>query len=390
MDKRRTFSREYKLAAVKKVIEQGLSYTAVAKDLGIGDSLIRKWKKSFDEDGTFQAEVVGSQSIEAELRRLREENRQLKMERDIPKKSDGILRQRKSLRLKFIGKCRDRWPIAVLCRTLEVTRAAYYRFAGRGPTATEIKQTQIIQAVKEIRLEKHHDAYGSPRMQRAIVKRGVVCCRNTVAKCMRHAGIQANRRTKFRISTTDSNHDQPIASNLLGQNFTTEAINRVWLTDITYIPTQEGSTYLCAFIDLHSRKIVSWKTSRNMDSELVVGAFDQALTFRKPNAGLIVHSDRGSQFASDHFRRRLAASGLVQSMSRRGNCYDNAPMESFFKSYKTEEAQQIYDTHEHATRGVSDYIERFHNPHRLHSSLGYLSPIDFEQAIKEPSLASES
>ncbi len=227
-------------------------------------------------------------------------------------------------------------------------------------------------------------------MQRALIKRGVVCCRNTVAKCMRHAGIQANRRTKFRISTTDSNHDQPIAPNLLGQNFTTEAINRVWLTDITYIPTHEGFTYLCAFVDLHSRKIIGWKTSRNIDSELVIGAFDQAFTFRDPSAGLIVHSDRGSQFASEHFRRRLAASGLVQSMSRRGNCYDNAPMESFFKSYKTEEAQQIYDTHEHATRGVSDYIERFYNPHRLHSSLDYLSPIDFEQAIKEPSLVGDS
>jgi len=182
----------------------------------------------------------------------------------------------------------------------------------------------------------------------------------------------------------------PIAPNLLDQNFATETINRVWLTDITYIPTHEGFSYLCAFSDLHSRKIIGWKTSRNIDSELVVGALEQALTFRKPTSGLIVHSDRGSQYASECFRRRLAASELVQSMSRRGNCYDNAPMESFFKSYKTEEAQQIYDTHEHATRGVCDYIERFYNPHRLHSSLNYQSPIDFEQAINQPSLVGVS
>ena len=207
---------------------------------------------------------------------------------------------------------------------------------------------------------------------------------------MRQAGIQANHRTKFRISTTDSNHAMPVAPNLLGQNFATETINRVWLTDITYIPTHEGFIYLCAFVDMHSRKIIGWKTSRNIDSELVVGALDQALTFRNPTAGLIVHSDRGSQFASDCFRRRLAAKGLVQSMSRRGNCYDNAPMESFFKSYKTEEAQQIYATHEHATRGVSDYIESFYNPHRLHSSLDNQSPIDFEQAIKEPPIVGAS
>lgn len=286
--------------------------------------------------------------------------------------------------MKVIDEHRDHWPIAVLCQTLEVSRAAYYQFVGRDHTATEAKQKQITTAVQEIRLKKHHDAYGSPRMHQAVLKRGIECCRNTVAKCMRQAGIQANRRTKFRISTTDSNHSMPIAPNLLGQNFATKTINRVWLTDITYIPTHEGFSYLCAFVDMHSRKIIGWKTSRNIDSKLVIGALDQALTFRNPTAGLIVHSDRGSQYASDCFRRRLAAKGLVQSMSRRGNCYDNAPMESFFKSYKTEEVQQIYDTHEHATRGVSDYIERFYNPHRLHSSLDYQSPIDSEQAIKEP------
>jgi len=198
---------------------------------------------------------------------------------------------------------------------------------------------------------------------------------------MRQAGIEANRRTKFRISTTDSDHSMPIAPNPLNQNFATQTINRVWLTDITYIPTHEGFNYLCAFVDLHSRKIISWKTSRNIDLELVVAALDQALTFRSPTVGLIVHSDRGSQVASESFRHRLAANGLVQSMSRRGNCYDNAPMESSLKSYKTEEGQQNYDTHEHATRGVCDYIERFYNPHRLHSSLDYQSPIDFEQAI---------
>ncbi|TWU09902.1 Integrase core domain protein [Novipirellula galeiformis] len=278
----------------------------------------------------------------------------------------------------------------MLCRTLEVTRAAYYQFSRRDGTTTEQKEMQITQAIKRIRLERHHDAYGSPRMQRELLKRGVQCSRNTVAKYMRKAGIQANRRTKFRISTTDSNHDHPVAENLLKQNFWAQTINQVWLTDITYIPTKEGFSYLCAFVDLHSRKIVGWKTSRNIDSELVVGALDQALVLRSPPTGLIVHSDRGSQFASEHFRSRLTANGLTQSMSRRGNCYDNAPMESFFKSYKTEEARQIYDTHEHATRGVSEYIECFYNPCRLHSSLGYQSPIDFEQSIEEPLFVGES
>jgi putative transposase len=190
---------------------------------------------------------------------------------------------------------------------------------------------------------------------------------------------------------SDNGQDHPIAANLLNQDFSTIAINEVWLTDITYIPTKEGFTYLAVIVDLHSRKIIGWRTSRNIDSELVIAALNQAITLRNPLPGLIVHSDRGSQYASDAFRRNLNKHKLVQSMSRRGNCYDNAPMESFFKSYKTEEVQdKIYQTHEEATRGVSQYIECIYNPIRLHSSLDYRSPIDFEQAITMQTIVSES
>jgi transposase InsO family protein len=279
----------------------------------------------------------------------------------------------------------------VLCRVLEVSTAAYYQFIRRPVSAAQEKRAQITQAIETIRLEKYHDAYGSVRMHRAVIQRGIACCRNTVAKCMRMAGISANRRTKFRISTTDSNHSYPIAPNLLNQNFSTITINQVWLTDITYIPTKEGFTYMAAIVDLHSRKIIGWRTSRNIDSELVIAALDQAITLRDPPPGLIVHSDRGSQYASDAFRQRLSKHELTQSMSRRGNCYDNAPMESFFKSYKTEEVQDsIYETHEEATRGVSQYIECFYNPIRMHSSIDYRSPINFEQAITMQNVVRES
>ena len=278
----------------------------------------------------------------------------------------------------------------MLCRALQVTRAAYYQFTHRAVTESEAKQVQIITVIDEVRLQKHYDAYGSPRMHRELVRRGVKCCRNTVAKCMRNAGIRAKRRTRFRIATTDSNHNEPIAPNLLNQDFTTKTINQVWLTDITYIPTKEGFTYLCAIVDLHSRKIIGWKTSRNIDSELAIKSLDQAIALRGPQPGLVVHSDRGCQYASEAFRRRLGDHGIIQSMSRRGNCYDNAPMESFFKSYKTEEVNdELYDTHEQATRGASDYIEHFYNPRRLHSSLDYHSPIDFEQTISVPSVVGE-
>jgi len=284
--------------------------------------------------------------------------------------------------LTFIGEHRDRWPITVMCRVLEVSTAAFYQFVGRPASAIKTRQAEVTDAIVKIHSQKRHDAYGSPRVHQELLRRGVSCCLNTVAKYMGVAGIAANRRTKFRISTTDSNHDHPIAPNRLNQDFATKMINEVWLTDITYIPTKEGFTYLAAFVDLHSRKIIGWKTSRTIDSQLVIAAFRDAVTFRSPGPGVIVHSDRGSQYASDAFRQQLHKHELVQSMSRRGNCYDNAPMESFFKSYKTEEVRdEQYQTHEQATRGVSDFIEHFYNSVRLHSSLGYQSPIEFEHSV---------
>jgi len=204
-----------------------------------------------------------------------------------------------------------------------------------------------------------------------------------VAKIMKMAGISAKKKSRFRVVTTDSKHDGPIAPNLLNQQFHVDQINRVWLTDFTYIPTKEGFTYLCAIEDLASRKIVGWATSRNIDAALAVAALNQAIAFRAPEEGLIVHSDRGSQYASSDFRSRLSERGFRPSMSAKGNCYDNAPMESFFKSYKTEEVYlHDYATHEEATRGATDYIERFYNIKRLHSSLGYRSPNEYENLMK--------
>lgn len=271
-----------------------------------------------------------------------------------------------------------------MCRVLEVSTTAFYQFVGRPASAVKIWQADVTDAIVKIHSEKHHDAYGSPRVHQELLRRGVSCCLNTVAKYMGVAGIAANRRTKFRISTTDSNHDHPIAPNRLNQDFATEKLNEVWLTDITYIPTKEGFTYLAAFVDLHSRKIIGWKTSRTIDSQLVVTALRDAVTFRNPSPGVIVHSDRGSQYASGAFGEQLRQHQLIQSMSRRGNCYDNAPMESFFKSYKTEEVRnEQYATHEHATRGASEFIEHFYNSARLHSSIGYQSPIEFEHSISK-------
>jgi transposase InsO family protein len=223
--------------------------------------------------------------------------------------------------------------------------------------------------------------YGSPRVYRELKADGVGGCLNTVAKVMKDAGLRARTKRKFRVVTTDSKHDLPIAPNLLQQDFQAERPNLVWLTDITYVDTLEGFSYLCTVEDLCSRRIVGWATSRTMTAQLVLDALQQAIDLRALQPGLIVHSDRGSQFASLEYQQRLARYGFRQSMSGRGNCYDNAPMESFFRSYKVEEVYWAqYETHEQATRGVIDYIDRFYNRIRRHSSLGYVSPIEFEQS----------
>ena len=226
-------------------------------------------------------------------------------------------------------------------------------------------------------------------MHRELLKQGVQCSENTVAKLMQQNNIQARRAPKFRVTTTDSKHDLPIAPNRLRQQFTVSAINQVWLTDFTYIPTTEGFSYLCAVTDLCSRRIVGWAMSRHIDTHLALAALNQAIALRDPPAGLIMHSDRGSQFASRAFRKRLRECQIVQSMSRKGNCYDNAPMESFFKSFKVEQVHhEQYATHEQAVRRANDYIERFYNPQRLHSAIDYLSPLEFEKRLLqcEPAL----
>lgn len=269
-----------------------------------------------------------------------------------------------------------------MCRVLQVTRAGFYKWLGRTPSTTDRKQKQIVNEIKRIHSLPRHQDYGSPRIHRELVNQGTECSVNTVAKLMRINGIRARNRRRFRVSTTDSKHNLPIAPNRLNQQFSALKLNRVWLTDFTYIPTSEGFSYLCAFKDLCSRRIVGWAMSRRVDAELAIEALNQAIALREPSSGLIIHSDRGSQFASNAFRKRLGDRRFLQSMSRKGNCYDNAPMESFFKSFKVEEVHhEKYQTHEQAVRAATDYIERFYNPKRLHSALDYISPTEFEQRL---------
>jgi putative transposase len=280
----------------------------------------------------------------------------------------------------FVQEHRRRWPVGVICRVLRISRSGFYRWRGRKPCARQVRQAQLLEKIR-IAHRENQELYGSPRIHRGLLIDGEMVSRNTVAKLMRQAKIRAKTRRKFTPRTTDSRHRRPVAPNLLARDFTAQAPNRKWVADITYVPTGQGWLYLAAVLDCFSRKIVGWAMDDVMPADLVVDALKMALHQRQPGQDLIHHSDRGVQYASEDYQQLLARHGITVSMSGRGNCYDNAMMESFWATLKTELIhQKKYATHEQATQSIFEYIEVFYNRKRLHSSLGYVSPESFEAA----------
>jgi putative transposase len=278
----------------------------------------------------------------------------------------------------FIERHKEVWPVTLMCDTLGVSTQGFYAWRVRPTSALEQRRTALLVEIRAVHAEIKQ-RYGSPRIQAELEARGVGCCVNTVAKLMRDNGIRAKSARKFRI-TTDSNHSLPVAANVLDRRFDIQRPNEVWLGDITYIPTREGWLYLAAIEDLYSRMVVGWSMADTMTSRLVVDAMEMAVTRRLPGVGLLAHSDRGSQYASDHYQRLLGQHGIACSMSGVGQCWDNAPMESFFASLKKELVHhEDYQTRAQAKASIVEYIEVFYNNQRLHSSLGYLSPAAYEQ-----------
>lgn len=269
----------------------------------------------------------------------------------------------------------------MLCKVLEVSRSGYYKWLKRGVTPRQEKKAKLLQRILEIH-EDSRENYGCPRVYEQLRSEGWTVNYKVVEKLMQQNEIQARTRRKYK-PTTDSKHDLPIAPNVLDREFTVEEPDEVWVSDITYIATAQGWLYLCVFIDLCTRAVVGWSMSANMKAELVVDAFRMGVG-KKGRAPLVAHSDRGSQYASELFRRELEASDCIQSMSRKGNCWDNAVAESFFGSIKTELIyQQRFDSRIKATMAIFDYIEIFYNKKRLHSALGYISPEEKGQKGKK-------
>ena len=239
----------------------------------------------------------------------------------------------------------------------------------------------MLREIKKI-FQESRGTYGSPRITRELRDSGVVVNKKTVAEIMKENGIRAKQKRKFK-ATTDSNHNLPVSKNRLKRNFKTKKPNQVWVSDITYVRTGEGWLYLSAFIDLFSRKVVGWSMSERMTANLAVDAFRMALFRQKRQAPKIVHSDQGSQYASEAFRKELKAHGTKQSMSRKGDCFDNAVAESFFGTLKSELVyHERFRTREEARTSIFDYIETFYNRRRLHSYLNYLSPEEFEKSME--------
>jgi transposase InsO family protein len=265
-----------------------------------------------------------------------------------------------------------------MCQVLAVAPSGYYDWVDRPKSPTQQRREHVEQQIRAIHAVVKR-RYGSPRIHAELSAQGERCCVNTVAKIMRTAGIQAVSHRKFRVQTTDSRHQFPVAENLVNQTFVATKPNEVWLSDITYVFTSEGFLYLAAVEDLYSRMVVGWSMSTSLESRLVVDALAMALNRRVPGSDLVAHSDRGSQYASEHYQRVLEQHGITCSMSRVGNCYDNAPMESFWASVKKELVyQETYPTIEAAKASLFEYIEVFYNRQRRHSALDYRSPAEFE------------
>ena len=281
------------------------------------------------------------------------------------------------MRFVFIRAEKAHYPVTVLCRVLEVARSGYYAFESRTPSDRARADARLVVKIRAVH-QRGRRKYGSPRVHEKLTKQGVSVGRHRVARLMKENDIRALRPRRF-CRTTDSRHGLPVAENVLDRRFTAEAPNQAWVTDMTYVPTGEGWLYVAAIIDLFSRRVVGLAMSGCIDRQLALDALGQAMRLRRPNVGLLHHSDRGSQYASIDYQDALREFGARCSMSRRGNCWDNAVAESFFSTLKVELVHDVYfATRAAAEAAIREYVEQFYNVERIHSSLGYVSTIEYE------------
>ena len=280
------------------------------------------------------------------------------------------------MKFKFIDMHKTKHRVNTLCQMFGVTVSGYYQWKSRGKSNREKENDFLLEKIR-VTYQKSRGVYGSPRITQALNRESITCSQPRVARLMRENGIVAKTQRKFK-ATTNSNHHLPIAPNLVNQAFGVEGPNRLWVGDITYVDTDEGWMYFAKVMDVYNREIIGWAVDKRMKKSLVIKAMERAIRKRRLTGSIIFHSDRGSQYASYAFRKLLVNNHIRQSMSRKGNCYDNAMAESFFKTLKTELIyQKKYKTRQEVKQDIFEYIEVFYNRQRLHSALGYKTPIEY-------------
>ena len=286
------------------------------------------------------------------------------------------------MRYAFIDARKAEFPVLRLCKVLRVSQSGYHawkiRSAG-GRHSPRLKSDQSMLVHVRAAFRASHETYGSPRLAHELKARGIAIGRRRTARLMRESGLCARKRRKF-VRTTDSGHGLEAAPNLLAQDFAAAGANQKWASDITYVWTRQGWLYLAVVIDLYARRVIGWSASERIDAALALAALKKALALRTPSTGLIHHSDRGSQYCSHAYQGELNRNAIATSMSGKGNAYDNAMVESFFKTLKTELVWRTsFQTRQEAVNAIAHYIDGFYNPSRRHSALGYLSPVQFER-----------
>lgn len=282
------------------------------------------------------------------------------------------------MRYVFMRDHREAFPVSLMCRTLGVGRNGFYAWLSRPESPRNRENRRLLMEIKVVH-QKSRKTYGSPRIHAELNANGHACGRHRVARLMRKHGIVSRHKQRFR-ETTNSAHSYPVAGNLLRRRFDVYESGQCWVSDITYIPTRENWLYLAVTLDLFHRKVIGWAMDRFINQQLVIDALNMAIGNGHPGRGLIHHSDRGAQYASNAFQGLLKSCGIQCSMSRKGDCWDNAVAESFFHTLKVELLHgKVYDTRQEAKTAIFEYIEVFYNRQRRHSYLGYLSPADFEK-----------
>ncbi|NMB83458.1 MAG: IS3 family transposase [Ignavibacteria bacterium] len=350
----------------------------LSKELGISEQVIYRWYK---KDGPKSKEEEKVSEQEKELRELRARLADVTEERDILKKAKHLLKTRDLEVDEFLKENQKEHGIEKMCKVLEVSRSNYYKRVNRDKSKRAKENKGLLEKIREV-FRESKERYGSPRITAELKRSGISCNKKRIARLMSKYGIAAKMFRKYR-NTTNSNHDKEKSENILGGEFNRQRANEVWTGDITYISTEEGWLYLAAVIDIYSRKVIGWQLDKHMGSDLAEKALKNALLDRRVEEGIIFHSDQGIQYASESFRKILKDNGFIQSMSRKGNCYDNAITETFFHTLKTELMQRTkYKTREEARKSIFEYIEIFYNRKRLHSAIGYRPPVEYEGLTK--------